>query len=144
MSNLEIEETIFSKRVLSRLLGCAYDLGGTFLAPLKIAIKALFHEVCIISQQEWDKRIDDTKLNQRIVDFLIHIKGRLNNINPQPRAFLGKDFIPLAIIISTDGSSIASSFNVYMRSRNVKTGEINIVLIFSAGNLSPHTVPVSV
>ena len=74
----QVDTFIITKRLLSSLIGQCYSLDGTFLSPLRCALKILFHQVCSLTQ-EWNLNVSDTKVGKLCQQFLQLLKKRIND-----------------------------------------------------------------
>ena len=57
----QVNTFVITKRLLSSLIGQCYSLDGTYLSPIRCALKILFHQVCSLTK-EWNLDVSDTRV----------------------------------------------------------------------------------
>lgn len=135
----QVDTFVITKRLLSSLIGQCYSLDGTFLSPVRCALKILFHQVCSLTQ-EWNLNVSDTKVGRSCQQFLQVLKKKMNDLSPHQRLIISPDFTPTKLESFGDGSQFCVSFCCYIVAENSeKVRNSNICQAVS--RLKNHSIP---
>ena len=115
LSDTNVDEVIVTKRLASRLKGQAFDIDGTFLAPLKAILSIFFSRICTVTDK-WDEAIDtiDVALTFEFKSFLKVLQEKLPLVTPSSRCVIPPNASPIAIHGQSDGSAFLSSWVFYL------------------------------
>ena len=83
----KVETFVITKRLLSSLIGQCYSLDGTFLSPIRCALKILFHQICSLTQ-DWNLDVSETKIVKSCQQFLQVLKRKLTDLIPHERLII--------------------------------------------------------
>ena len=120
-----------TRRVMSRVLGQAYDPSGCFLNVLVASLKVLFSRVCVVTDT-WDAIIDDQEIVRDILILFNHIKAKLNTLLPFPRCFKVLGTIYKKIVGMSDGSLYMARYTLHLISGPPGTDTMNISILIGA------------
>ena len=135
----EVDTFIITKRLLSSLIGQCFSLDGTFLSPIRCALKILFHQVCSLTQ-EWNLNVSDTKVGKLCQQFLQLLKKRINDLKSHQRLIIKPDFTPTKLESFGDGSQFCASFCSYIIAKNSEeVSDSNICQ--AVCRLKNHSIP---
>ena len=134
----QVETFVVTKRLMSSLIGQCYSLDGTFLSPVRCALKILFHQICSLTQ-DWNRDVSDTQVGKSCQQFLQVLKTKLTDLIPHERLIISPGFHPISIESFGDGSQFCASCCCYIVVECDKTRKSHICQAVS--RLKNHSVP---